>query len=393
MRRTYLRLLKYFFQKQPKTPIQLIHFVTSKCNAKCGHCFYWSQLNTQGELSLEEIDKVTKTMSDLVILNISGGEPFIRQDFAEVIKTYYCNTPVKEVTVPTNATFTEKMQRDCVNILEHCPEMDLNIVVSLDGIERIHDEIRQVKECYKTAKKSFLMLKELQKKYPRLQVSIVSTLTARNQDTVEQFHKEISEEWKPDVLSMNLIRGEAKKMELFGVNLEKYKNFFSLQSHSRKKGIKSWLRDYMNKLRTGMIIQMVEEKKSPLPCTAGRLLGVMYEKGDVYPCELLNGKGLGNVREYGYDFSKLWTSEKTKATAKWIVESKCYCTHECFLRFNIFYQPSFAVKNIFTSLARKDPLSASLSDSLQGEKLVQLGKVRGVRFQHEAKQPESKLSE
>ena len=106
MRRTYLKLLKYLVVKEPKTPIQLIHFVTSRCNAKCGHCFYWSQLNTKGELSLEEIDKITKHLPDLVILNISGGEPFIRPDFAEVIKTYYRNTPVKEVTVPTNGTFT-----------------------------------------------------------------------------------------------------------------------------------------------------------------------------------------------------------------------------------------------------------------------------------------------
>ena len=57
MRRSYLNLLKYYFIKNPKTPIQLIHFVTSKCNAKCKHCFFWSKLNSKDELSLEEIDK------------------------------------------------------------------------------------------------------------------------------------------------------------------------------------------------------------------------------------------------------------------------------------------------------------------------------------------------
>ncbi len=395
MRRSYLKFLKYFIVKEPKTPIQLIHFVTSRCNAKCGHCFYWSQLNTKGELSLEEIGKLTKSLPDLVILNISGGEPFIRQDFAEVIKIYYRNTPVKEVTIPTNATFTEKMKKDCIDILEHCPGMDLNIVVSLDGIEKIHDEIRQVKDCFKTAQKSFVMLKELQQQYPHLQVSIVSTLTALNQDTVEEFHRQITAEWKPDVLGMNLIRGEAKKMDLFGVNLNAYKKFFALQSKSSKRGIKNLVRDYMNKLRTGMIIRTVEDKKMYVPCKAGTLMGVMYEKGDVYPCELLNAQKLGNVRDFDYDFTRLWTSAATKKSAKWIKDTKCYCTHECFQRFNIIYNPAFVGKHFVKSLAGKSEIINSLKLGQEkkndGQELIRLGKIRGTRKEQPASVNESPI--
>ena len=383
MRRTYLKLLKYLVVSEPKTPLQLIHFITSKCNAKCGHCFYWTQLNTKGELSLEEIDLITKNLPDLVILNISGGEPFIRADFAEVIKTYYRNTQVKEVTIPTNATFTEKMRKDCIDILEYCKGMELNIVVSLDGIEKIHDEIRQVKDCYKTAQKSFMMLKELQGRYPHLQVSIVSTLTSLNQDTLEEFHTDIKENWKPDVFGMNLIRGEAKKMDLFGVSLENYKKFFALQSKSRKRGIKSRVRDYLNKLRTGTNIQMVEQKRMIVPCVAGTLLGVMYEKGDVYPCELLNRKPLGNLRNFEYDFRKLWKSAAAESTCRYIKDSKCYCTHECFQRFNIMYNPWFVSKNFVLSLFNKSDAINILKPNVHahnhGQDLIMLGKMRGVR--------------
>ncbi len=385
MRRTYLTLLKYLVVTKPKTPLQLIHFVTSKCNAKCGHCFYWSQLNTKGELSLEEINKITKTLPDLVILNISGGEPFIRQDFAEVIKTYYRNTRLKEVTIPTNATFTEKMRADCISILDYCKGMDLNIVVSLDGIEKIHDEIREVKDCFKTAQKSFMMLKELQQQYPGLQVSIVSTLTALNQDTVEEFHRQMNTEWKPDVLGMNLIRGEAKKMDLFGVNLDNYKKFFALQSKSRKWSFKNKIRDYMNKLRTGMIIRTVEDKKMYVPCKAGTLMGVMYEKGDVYPCELLNQQKIGNVRDFNYDFTKLWTSAATQKSAKWIKDTKCYCTHECFQRFNILYNPTFMAKHAVKSWVGKSEIinSLQLNDHQVSSKedLIKIGKMRGIRVE------------
>jgi len=384
MRRSYLKLFKYFVVKEPKTPLQLIHFITSKCNAKCGHCFYWKNLNTKGELSLEEIDNITKTLPDLVILNISGGEPFIRKDFAQVIKTYYRNTLMKEVTVPTNGTFTEKTRQDCIDILKNCPDLDLNIVLSLDGVERIHDEIRQVKDCFKTALKTMAMLKELQKRYPRLQISVNSCLTSINQDTLEEFHSLVNNEIKPDVFGMNLIRGEAKRMDLFGVDLNNYRKFFELQSRSRKKGIKSRVRDYMNKLRTGAIIKMAEDKKFILPCRAGTLMGVMYEKGDVYPCELLNNKPIGNVRDFGYNFEKLWTSNQTKESARWIKDTKCYCTHECFQRFNIIYNPKFLAKHALQSLVGKSEMINALkmksNPASSGENMIEIGEIRGVRM-------------
>lgn len=371
--------------KEPRTPIQLIHFITSKCNAKCGHCFYWSKLNTQGELSLEEIRKITKTLSDLVILNISGGEPFIRPDFAEVIKTYYHNTPVKEVTVPTNGTFTEKMVRDCQEILQNCPGLDLNIVFSLDGLPQIHDEIRQIKNCFQTAVQSFRALKEVQKKYPQLQLSVVSTLTSLNQDTVEEFHTLVKTEIRPDVFGMNLIRGEAKKMELFGVDINNYKKFFHLQSKSRRGGIKNKIRDYMNKLRTGLIVRTVENKEYVLPCQAGTLLAVMYEKGEVYPCELLNNQPLGNVRDFDYDFRKAWASAKTKASAKFIKDTKCYCTHECFQRFNILYNPLFmakqAIKGMFGKSEMLNALKMQEGQNHHGEAMIEIGKMRVTRAQ------------
>ena len=183
---------------------------------------------------------------------------------------------------------------------------------------------------------------------------------------------------------MNLIRGEAKKMDLFGVNLKNYKRFFELQSQSAKKGIKTYLRDYMNKLRTAMIVRTVEKKEFILPCKAGTLMAVMYEKGDVYPCELLNGKALGNVREYNYDFTRLWTSQKAKATAKGITDTKCYCTHECFLRFNLFYKPSFLIKNVLKTVLGEDSLEVALQEQgNHGQQMIQIGKIRGIRKQQE----------
>ena len=46
------------------------------------------------------------------------------------------------------------------------------------------------------------------------------------------------------------------------------------------------------------------------------------------------------------DFMKIWNAQKAKDTKKFILKSKCNCTYECALSYNILgnwrYQPKLA---------------------------------------------------
>ena len=64
----------------------LIFFVTSKCNAKCDFCFYWEQLNRQGDLTVDEIRQISATMPRFQRLLFSGGETFMRKELVEIVK-------------------------------------------------------------------------------------------------------------------------------------------------------------------------------------------------------------------------------------------------------------------------------------------------------------------
>ena len=61
--------------------------------------------------------------------------------------------------------------------------------------------------------------------------------------------------------------------------------------------------------------------------------------GDTYPCELLTDRRLGNVRDVGYDFKKIWFSKEADEARAFIRDSKCFCTYECFLTVNILFNP------------------------------------------------------
>ena len=54
--------------KREKRLGTVIFFVTSRCNARCGTCFYHEELNRPGDLSFAQIEKVSRTMPPITDL-------------------------------------------------------------------------------------------------------------------------------------------------------------------------------------------------------------------------------------------------------------------------------------------------------------------------------------
>ena len=87
----------------------------------------------------------------------------------------------------------------------------------------------------------------------------------------------------------------------------------------------------------GIVLKNYVHKKQTVPCQAGRKLVVLYENGDVFPCELLK-KSFGNLREVDYDiktllFSKQALKIKTDINPK----KKCFCTWENIIVANLVF--------------------------------------------------------
>ena len=71
-------------------PVQLTLFVTSRCNIRCKMCFYWEPVENKSthEITLEEVDKISKSMPNFFWLLISGGEALVRKDLPEIVETF-----------------------------------------------------------------------------------------------------------------------------------------------------------------------------------------------------------------------------------------------------------------------------------------------------------------
>ena len=222
----YKALIKY-----KQLPSYFIFYPTSRCNLKCSHCFYHDSLNKKfNELTLEEIDKITKTMDPILQLLLTGGEPYLRHDLDQIVRIFYENCKVPILTIPSNGWYLSKMDRQIKNMMEWCPKITLNQQISIDGIGADHNAIRMDKQIkgpensFEKAIKTIHHLKNLQKIYNRINIGIIVTFTNENQKKFKSIVKEIYELVNPDNITINLVRGDPKEKVNTNLDLNLYRD-------------------------------------------------------------------------------------------------------------------------------------------------------------------------
>jgi len=76
-------------------------------------------------MTFDEINKLSSTMPKFHDLWLSGGEPFLRKDLANIIHLFYTNNNIRDVRIPTNGLPTEQTIKTVVAVLEGCPGIQL----------------------------------------------------------------------------------------------------------------------------------------------------------------------------------------------------------------------------------------------------------------------------
>jgi len=337
----------YLFKKYP---VELTFFVTSRCNFRCLHCFYWKEVDSKklNELSLEEIERFTRRTPRLLRLLISGGEPFLRRDLPEICRSFYLNTKVLHITIPTNASMPDLIEESTRRILKNCPRTFVNISLSLDALGKKRDAFVQARGSFKKFKETYQRLKKLKRSYKNLGVGVITTMNADNQEELKEIYDYATKKLKVDNFGLNVVRGSPKDPKIKDINLKFFKELTEriLKDAERGKGGKmnfSFFKFFLAKrsLLYKTFYKIYTENKYQIPCYSGRIRGVINECGQVFPCETymyhqpeLN---FGNLRKANYDFRKLWHSKKARRIKKKIVEKKCFCAHECDLTTNILF--------------------------------------------------------
>lgn len=345
---SYLKYAKRIFFKKGAFPLYFVYFVTERCNARCKHCLLGQGDRTaEGELTIDEIEKISRSMGDMLFFTPTGGEPFLRQDLAEIVRIFHVNNHALNVGIPTNGSMTGRVLEAVKTMLETNADLDLHIDVSIDGLPELHNEIRGVPGLFDRAIETYTQLRELERFYPRFSTCIQVTVSAYNQHQLPELYDYLKRHVGVNTVFTLLTRGEPRDPAAKGFDIANYEAFHRLLEQDNKHLMLSGyykmpFSDVLNAkriVRPRIIAKTVREKRYQIPCYGGTLGAAMFSRGEVLPCELRWRDVIGNVRDVDYDFGTLWRSAKAEEYRCDIRCNKCFCTYECFLTVNILFNP------------------------------------------------------
>ncbi len=334
------------------SPPFLILFINSICNLTCEHCFYWRNLNRRDDLTFDELVALSRDLGRIENLNLSGGEPFLRTEFAEICRQFIRHNGVQQIYVPTNGYFTERTIKALKRVFE---EKRLRLFVcelSIDGMPAYHNKFRGNAKSFQKLLETYDALAELQKSEPRLRIHAISTVTSENMDEIKRLTTYIYDRCPAmDHHNLALIRGDRKNPSLQGPNLLAYQQLVEYARRlwaPRERGRYGAMVEPMlhwAKVRTA------QRQAQLVPCRAGVLSAVVYANGDVSFCE--THQPLANLRQKS--FREIWYSAQAEDLRRRVRCKECWCTNEVFMWSSINYQPLELAKALLGARVWRHP--------------------------------------
>lgn len=357
MRETAYKIYLNTLSKILKTPPYLILFVSDKCWTHCNHCWFneeWkSNMAKADSLTFNEIDNISQSIKKLLFLSITGGEAFMRDDITDIVNLFTKKNKVFRYQIPTSGFDTETITSASIKMLSENRHIPFRVDVSLDGTEKTHDKIRNRKGTFQNAVLTIKELNKIKSFYSYFDVGVITTVSSENQNELDELAGIISKIHGSGEWLVNITRGKTRDPKAGVVDNNNYYKVQNIIEQRIKDGsyighsghlTAKWL-SAKNSVRRDLIKDILENKHEGGGCSAGSIGGVIYGDGSVYPCELLN-ESFGNLREFDFNFNKLWNSEKAISIRNKIQVTRCLCTQECFLSTNFLVQPGLWFKTV-----------------------------------------------
>lgn len=331
-----------WFGRKKFNPMTLTFSVTAACQSRCKTCqigamFCQNPERRERDLKLSEIEKIFQSMKPLYFFNISGGEPFLCDDLLEIVDLACRYLKPRVVHSPTNAILSQKIVRETERIIQivrnYDPAISVTIKPSIDGVGEKHDEIRGVKGNFKRLLETIEGLKALEVKYDNFHLelgTVISNFNINDLDEIEDFvHSLGVESYRNEVAEcrtefFNLGDPITPPADVYQKLILDFSR--KVEENIGKKRRLARTTEAMRVVYYELAARILAEKRQVIPCYAGISNVHINFDGGVWPCCVLGyDKEMGNLRECGYDFQKLWRSPKAEEVRKYIRDKNCAC--------------------------------------------------------------------
>ena len=275
-------------------------------------CNIWKK-KPKNELTTEEIKKAfsSRLFKELRWINLTGGEPFLRKDFVEVIKILNKLPKLEGIAIPTNGFLTDmtvNKVKEALKILDK--NKFLSVTVSIDGFEKTHEKIRRIPNAFQKAMKTLEELKKIKAK--NFNIGVQPTISKMNIDEIEEFYKFIKTKSNNVGFAVTLV--SEGYYENSGINV-------ALDEKDKKRVARFFRKIMMQDPQYAYyythLINFFKKGKRDFLCMAGFKTLFMDAKGNIYPCPVLSyldAYKFGNIRDG--KAAKLWFSHNAAKIKK-----------------------------------------------------------------------------
>ncbi len=174
------------------TPVTFYGIVNERCNVKCRQCEYWRLKEYKDEMTIEDWQNALLSVKAFVgefSINFSGGEPYIKKGFLDLLT--FANKNGIHAGVTTNGYC---MTRE--NAAKTVAARPFNVNMSVDGPNaELHDYLRGQPGLFDRLSKGIVYLREEQEKqnvlFPINVKPTINRLNFRHLEEIVNWAKEI----------------------------------------------------------------------------------------------------------------------------------------------------------------------------------------------------------
>ncbi len=293
----------------PRKPLHVVlqWHITERCNLRCAHCYQedysgeeldFEDLIAVYEQFMELLDRLSEDSGPYVQghINVTGGEPFVRRDFLDVLEVFRNNRARVSYGILTNGTFIDE------KMVQRLRELGVSSVqVSMEGARETNDRIRGAGIFERTIS----VLKHL----IRARVPSTVSFTAhrgnfREFGEIASIGRELGVRrvWADRLIPY----GSGSDLEEQVLTPDETREFFEIMYRARGEAMRRFCRTEIAMHRA---LQFLVGGGTPYHCGAGDRLVTVQPNGDLYPCRRMPVR-VGNLMETPlaelYEKSKLF---------------------------------------------------------------------------------------
>lgn len=304
-------------------PVAFYGSVNEHCNAKCRYCDYWRLQHYEQELTLEQWQTALLSIKDFVgqfSINFSGGEPFLKPGFIDLLT--FCHQHGIHSGVTTNGYFLTPE-----NVRKIVAARPFNLNISVDAaIAELHDYLRGTPGLFARLSQGIQHLRREQKQqgvsFPIMIKPTINALNLHQMPDLVAWAKEIG---ATAVNFQPLDRLTSETYDELWIEAEQLPELAAMIDR-----LIELKRQGAAILNSEQALQLwsahFREEPAPadvMPCRVGLRNYFIRANGDVKLCPTPHYPAVGNVK---YQSAReIWHSEKAEAVRRQTVA----CQHLC----------------------------------------------------------------